>query len=197
MVLDLNGVLIHRGVYVAGREHSVHLRPGCTAFLDWLSSRAVLSFWSSITDRSIHRVVDAVLQFTSLKQEVVEVLSQRHCTLSSYVDASDLEKPIFLKNLKVYAKMLGLETVEDVLLVDNGPEKNLLNNVHSAIHPSTWSGDDEDRFITIQLHPWLKGLFRSRIPIIQYVKLVLLPSGQLPIYRKSELAIKILRRVTL
>ena len=78
----------------------------------------------------------------------MQVLSQRHCTQTSYVDASNLEKPVFLKNLKVYAKMLGLETVEDVLLVDDSLQKNLLNDVHSAIHPPTWSGDDEDRFIT-------------------------------------------------
>ena len=135
MVLDLNGVLVHRGGYIAGRERSVHFRPGCTTFLDWLSSRAVLSFWSSIADRNIRRVVDAVLQFTSLKRQDVQVLSQRHCTLTSYVDASNPEKPVFLKNLEVYAKMLGLETVEDVLLVDDGPQKNLLNDVHSAIHP--------------------------------------------------------------
>ena len=197
MVLDLNGVLVHRWVYVAGGERSVHLRPGCTAFLDWLSSQAVLSFWSSITDRNIHRVVDAVLHFTSLEQEDVQVLSQRHCTLSSYVEASNPEKPVFFKNLKVYAKILGLETVEDVLLVDDGPQKNLLNDVHSAIHPPTWSGDDEDRFITIQLQPWLEGRFRSSIPVTEYVKRVPLPSGQLPIYRKSELAIKILRGVAL
>ena len=137
MVLDLNGVLIHRGVYVAGKERSIHLRPGCIAFLDWLSSRAVLSFWSSIADKNIHRVVDAVLQFISLKREDVQVLIQRHCTLSSYVDASNLEKPVFLKNLKVFAKLLGLETVEDVLLVDDGSQKNLLNDVHSTIHPPT------------------------------------------------------------
>ena len=65
--------------------------------------------------------MDAVLQFTSLKQEDVQVLSQRHCTLTSYVDVSNPEKPVFLKNLKVYAKVLELETVEDVLLVDDGP----------------------------------------------------------------------------
>ena len=153
MVLDLNGVLVHRGGYIAGRERSVHLRPGCTAFLDWLSSRAVLSFWSSIADRNIRRVVDAVLQFTSLKRQDVQVLSQCHCTLTSYVDTSNPEKPVFLKNLEVYAKMLGLETVEDVLLVDDGPQKNLLNDVHSVVHPPTWSGDDEDRFITAQLQP--------------------------------------------
>ena len=191
------GFLFIGGGYIAGRERSVHLRPGCTAFLDWLSSRAVLSFWSSITDRNIRRIVDAVLQFISLNREDVQVLSQCHCTLTSYVDASNPEKPVFLKNLEVYAKMLGLETVEDVLLVDDGPQKNLLNDVHSAIHPPTWSGDDDDRFITAQLQPWREDLFRSNVSVTEYVKRIPLPGGQLPIYRKSELAIKILRGVAL
>ena len=197
MVLDLNGVLVHRGGYIAGRERFVQLRSGCTAFLDWISSRAVLSFWSSIVDQNIRRVLNAVLQFTSLNREDVQILSQCHCTLTSYVDASNPEKPVLLKNLEVYAKMLGLETVEDVLLVDDGPQKNLLNDVHSAIHPPTWSSDDDDRFITAQLQPWLEGLFRSSVPVTEYMKWVPLPGGQLLVYRKSELAIKILRGVAL
>ena len=106
MVLDLNGVLVHRGGYIAGRERSVHLKPSCIAFLDWLFSCAVLFFWSSIADQNIRRVVDAVLQFTSLKRQDVQILSQCHCTLTSYMDASNPEKPVFFKNLEVYAKML-------------------------------------------------------------------------------------------
>ena len=82
------------------------------------------------------------------------------------------------KNLhKVYAKLLGLETIEDVLLVDDGLEKNLFNNVHSALHPPTWSGDDEDRFITMQLQLWLEDLFRSSVVVTDYVKWVPLLSG--------------------
>ena len=102
----------------------------------------------------------------------MQVLSQRDCTLSSYVDASNPEKSVFLKSLKVYAMLLGLETVEDVLLVDDGPKKNLLNDVHSVVHPPIWSGDDEDRFITMQFQPWLEGLFRSSAPVTEYVKRV-------------------------
>ena len=49
----------------------------------------------------------------------------------------------------------------------------------------------------MQLQPWLEDLFRSNVAIIDYVKQVLLPGGQLPIYRKSELVIKILRGVAL
>ena len=85
-------------------------------------------------DRNILRVVDVVLKGTSLKRKDVQVLSQRDCTLSSYVDASNPEKSVFLKDLKVYAKLLGLKTVEDVLVVDDSSEKNLLNDVHSTIH---------------------------------------------------------------
>ena len=96
----------------------------------------------------------------------------------------------------MFAKLLGLETVEDVLLVNDSPLKNppmiVLNNVHSVVHPPTWSGDDEDRFITMQLQPWLEDLFRSSETIIDYVKF-----GQLLEDRKSDLAIKILRGVAL
>ena len=62
------------------------------------------------------------------------VLSQSNCTCSSYVDASYLQKLVYLKNLNVFAKLLGLETVEDILLVDDSLQKNLLNDVHSAVH---------------------------------------------------------------
>ena len=81
--------------------------------------------------------------------------------------------------------------------MDDGPQKNLLNDVHSAIHPPTWSSDDDDRFITAQLQPWLEDLFKSSVPVTEYVKRIPLPIGQLPIYRKSKLAIKILRGVAL
>ena len=127
----------------------------------------------------------------------MQVLSQRDCTQSSYVNASNLEKSVFLKNLKVFPKLLGLETVEDVLLVDDSPQKNLLNDVHSDVHPPIWSGDDENRFIPMQLQLWLEGLFKSSEAVTDYVKRVPLSGGQLPKDQKSNLAIKILRGVTL
>ena len=81
--------------------------------------------------------------------------------------------------------------------MDDGPKKNLLKDVYSAVHPPTWFNDDEDRFITMQLQPWLEDLFRSSVAVTDLVKLVPLPGGQLLIYRKFELAIKILRGVML
>ena len=88
-----------------------------------------------------------------MKRKDVQVLSQSDCTCSSYVDASNPKKLVFLKNLNVFAKFLGLKTIEDVLLMDDNPQKNLLNDIHSVVHPPTWFSDDEDRFITMQLQP--------------------------------------------
>ena len=49
----------------------------------------------------------------------------------------------------------------------------------------------------MELQPWLESLFRSNEVVIEYVKRVSLPSGQLPEDRKSDLAIKILRGIAL
>ena len=126
----------------------------------------------------------------------MQVLSQSDCTRSSYVGSSNPQNPIFLKNLNMFAKLLGLETIEDVLLLDDSAQKNLLNDVHSVVHPLTWSDDDEDRFITMQLQLWLEDLFRSSEVITKYVKRALLLGGQLLEDQKSNLAIKILGAVT-
>ena len=57
--------------------------------------------------------------------------------------------------------MLRLETIESVLLVDDSPQKRLLNDVQSVVHLGTWPSDNEARFIIMQLQPWLEDLFKS------------------------------------
>ena len=58
-----------------------------------------------------------------------------------------------LKELKKVQS--GLEHVDlaMTLLIDDSPEKNLLNNEFSAIHPLSWTGDLTDKFLmTTLLH---------------------------------------------
>ena len=43
----------------------------------------------------------------------------------------------------------------------------------------------------MQLQLWLEGLFKSSEVVIECMKRILLPSGQLPKDQKSDLAIKI------
>ena len=141
-------------------------------------------------------MVDVVFDSTSFKQKDVKVLSQSFCTCLSHVDSSNLDKPFFLKNLFEVAKLMRLETVEDVLLANDSPKENLLNDVHSVVHFVTWFGDNGDRFITMHLL-WLKGLFKSNEVVIEYMRQAWLLGGQLPEDQKSDLAIKILKDVLL
>ena len=86
-------------------------------------------------DKNILQVINIVLEGTCLKRKDVQVLSQSDCTRLSYMESSNPHKPFFLKNLNIFAKFLGLETIEDILLVDDSPQKNLLNDVLSTVHP--------------------------------------------------------------
>ncbi|KAG0572658.1 hypothetical protein KC19_VG114400 [Ceratodon purpureus] len=193
VVLDLNGVLVHRRNFVKGKKRPIMIRPSCHEFLNWLHNQAMVAFWTSIAPRNIPQNLHVVLQGTSLQLPDVQVLSQNDCIRLSYVESSKPDKPFCLKDLRVFAKLLVLESVEEVLLVDDSPQKNLLNDPHNAVHPPTWSGDGDDRFLTMTLKPWLEGLFRSGEAVPEYVKLALLPFGQFPMDRSSDLALKILR----
>ena len=68
-------------------------------------------------------MVNVVFEGTSFKRKDVKVLSQSDCTRLSYVNSSNPHKPFFLKNLFEVINLLRLETVKDVLLVDDSPQK--------------------------------------------------------------------------
>lgn len=53
---------------------------------------------------------------------------------------------MYLKDLASFARSAGLPYVENVLLIDDSPSKNLLNDMHNTVHPESWSGDDNDNF---------------------------------------------------
>lgn len=53
---------------------------------------------------------------------------------------------MYLKDLANFARSAGLPYVENVLLIDDSPSKNLLNDTHNTVHPESWSGDDNDNF---------------------------------------------------
>jgi hypothetical protein len=189
----LNGVLVLRGVYRRGQERTVTLRPGCRSFLEWIRKRIVLSLWSSVSDRNIEPVLKVVLHSASFTRNDITILTQSACSQSAYRDPKNPEKPIFLKNLDVYANIVKLQNNEDVLLVDNSPMKNLLNDSYSAVHPPSWHGEEEDNFLDVNLKPWLEGLFRSNVAVTKYVRCNPLPSGAYPEDKLDRLAFNVLK----
>jgi hypothetical protein len=64
-------------------------------------------------------------------------------------------------------------TVENTLLVDDTPYKNVLNDPYNAVHPQTFTNFSEKKskkgpYFTYQLWPFLKGLKESGLPVPVY-----------------------------
>jgi hypothetical protein len=88
---------------------------------------------------------------------------------------------------------MKLQNTEDVLLVDDSPIKNLLNDSYSAVHPPSWHGEEEDTFLDVNLKPWFQGLFRSNVVVIEYVRCNPLPGGAYPKDKLGRLAFNVLK----
>ena len=134
-----------------------------------------------------------VLQGISIKRSDVLVLTQDDCDKSSYKNLENPKKPFFLKDLTKFCEFAKLDFVDNVLLVDDTPLKNLMNESYSAIHPSTSNGDGNDIYLKKNFRPWLEGLLRSNEAVCVYVKANPLIGGSLPEERLSSLALKILQ----
>jgi hypothetical protein len=100
--------------------------------------------------------------------------------VSTYIDPNNKERPFFLKRIsRLLGDSMGLgrwdATVENTLLVDDTPYKNVLNDPYNAIHPLTFMYFKEKNtkkkpYLTYQLWPFLKGLKESGLPVLVYCR---------------------------
>ena len=138
-------------------------------------------------------VLKVVFHTASFTRNDITILTQSACSQLAYRDPKNPEKPIFLKNLDVYANIMKLQNIEDVLLVNDSSIKNLLNDSYSTIHPPSWHGKEENSFLDVNLKPWLQGLFWSNIAVIEYVQCNPLSSGAYPKEKLGRLAFNVLK----
>ena len=136
-----------------------------------------------------------VLSGTGVGPKEVTYFSQLDCTQLSYQNPGKKEKPFFLKDLATLVEMREIESTDYILLIDDSPLKNLLNNPYNAIHPKTWSGEANDSFLNAFLRPWLDGLLSSNRAVPEYVKANPLCGCQIPKERLGQLACNILKGV--
>lgn len=137
--------------------------------------------------------MNIVLDGASFSAANVVTLSQAACTQSSYRAPTAPNKPIFLKELQTFANFAGLSALENILLIDDSPIKNLLNDAHSAVFPRPYRGESDDSYLHEHLMPWLDGLFKSNEAVPQYVKHHPLFGGQCamdPVSREGFLVLK-------
>lgn len=74
-----------------------------------------------------------------------------------------------LKDLRDITNTLDDADLLYTLLIDDSPQKNLLNDEFSAIHPITWTPDMLDTFLTSTMLPWLEDMFSSKLCVADFV----------------------------
>ena len=88
--------------------------------------------------RNMTPLLPTVLSGTRVGPKEVTYFSQLDCTQLSYQNPRKKKKPFFLKDLATLIEMREIESTDYILLIDDSPLKNLLNNPYNAIHPKTW-----------------------------------------------------------
>jgi hypothetical protein len=109
--------------------------------MDWLFGNANVIVWSCTVKKNVYAMLDEVLKGASFKTSDIQVLSQVDTTMSKHVRESNPDKKYMLKELSRVAEKEGHTDISYILLIDDSPEKNLLNSRYNSIHPRTWLDD--------------------------------------------------------
>ena len=141
----------------------VYTCPGVQEFLGNLSQFANIVIWSSMLDGTARQVCTWL--FDGLPPLDL-VLGQKACGRipvalkldQTYPDNS--EKKIFLKTLEnaLFGKEDGKYIVDNTVLIDDNPEKSILNYIGNAVFLNSWTTDENDSYLNLELQPWLRTL---------------------------------------
>lgn len=155
LVLDLNGLLVHRirrknltkedkaaldaakvpQPLFAGKHYYCWLRPGCKDFVEFLFSNFDILVWSSARIENVQLLVDLTME--SKRSQIVDTFCQEHCEEVGK-HPNDKFRPLFIKPLnKVWDKHPQYSQL-NTLLLDDSHYKAVLNPPGTSIHPKEW-----------------------------------------------------------
>jgi hypothetical protein len=184
LVMDVNGIPLATYFGQIGKEkapsHHTRVREKLRDFLVLYVSNFTVVFWSSMKAENLER------HFATLFSHAPELgkdclrFSQNWYDVSTYTDPDNEGRPFFLKRLaQMLGDSMGLAgrgaTLENTLLVDDSPYKNVLNNPYNAVHPLTFTSFMEKSmkkkpYLIHQLWPFLKGLKDSGLSVPVYCR---------------------------
>ncbi|KAL2509254.1 Haloacid dehalogenase-like hydrolase (HAD) superfamily protein [Forsythia ovata] len=180
LVLCLGGLLVHR-VHIRHWDSvkglnpdlrygkfRVFKRPFCTEFMQFCFQRFEVGLWSSATERNIDGLLVSITG-AGMKNKLSFVWGQEECIDSGFHCLRKVEKPLFLKDLKLLweKKYLDLPwrrgqySSSNTLLIDDEPHTGLLNPPNTAIFPRPYKRhDSKDTFLGPNgwLRSFLEGL---------------------------------------
>ncbi|KAL2631543.1 hypothetical protein R1flu_016229 [Riccia fluitans] len=177
LILDLNGVLckIERSAIalrqakdlgwpvLGSRTTWVVPRSGLREFLEQVLELFYVIIWTSRTERNTELVLEA-LEFVG-------------CLPPGVKSGQDMESKSLRQSGRCFQRrysnfMTDFATLEfwkistqDVLMIDDSPEKGMTNFPYSALYPPTFTplvtSPDDDTYLNSKLLPWLKGWGKS------------------------------------
>ncbi|XAR71303.1 Phosphoprotein phosphatase [Bertholletia excelsa] len=158
LVLDVNGLLADIvfgppkdcGADTCIARRAIFKRPFCSDFLRFCFERFEVGIWSSRSKKVIDRVIDYLLGDMQYKLFFCWDLS--YCTGSGFKTLDNMHKELVFKELrKIWEKHdenlpceRGDYNQSNTLLLDDSPYKALLNPIHTAIFPYSFSFKDKD-----------------------------------------------------
>ena len=193
-MLDLNGVLCvceERRFMSQGQRFSrspthhsatlptivgpkgVFVRPDANVFLRNVSRFTDITVWSSMRADTVQQL--CTFLFRDVRPPV-NILAQENCdrimlrsqsgSLRS-LKVQGTSKDVLLKTLSktLYPHFSGRYTPENTIVIDDSPEKHILNSDANVVLAESWShrGDGRhDSFLMDELGPWLHRLHRCQ-----------------------------------
>ena len=158
--LDMNGVLLAR-YYVNDptrpsrepdyriKNHHIYIRPGFKKFINVLLHNFNVGIWSSVRKDNLDTLCKSIFSREQLNRFLF-VLDGSYCTIIPNEDsqakgvAKGTKKPIMLKETKKLCEMYGINQAH-LVLVDDSEYKAALNMGGISIHPSSYTGDINDK----------------------------------------------------
>ena len=171
----MNGLLLEKRPSSNGRDRLYTLREDVGEFLEFCVKSFEVAFWSCCNEKNLKSI------FQSLKRACTPSLSkqlqrcrtfdQDWCNVVCDSDRVPVtEGPyFFVKPLDtLFDHPDGLKgtgaTVENTLLIDDSPYKNVRNDMWNVVHPSPFHSTTEPAgtaWFCHQMIPWLRGLKHS------------------------------------
>jgi len=163
LIFDLNGIFLLRSRvnkdpdFVIGNFYC-YKRHDIEKFLDWVHEHFDVAVWSSAMPHNTLPIVEKIWGHRMI--DLKFIFTQLECT-------HDNKKLIFFKELSIVWRVFPKYNWTNTLLIDDSPEKAMMNPPFTSIHPIPMTMND--RSVDNKLWNYLKKLNETSMDIPEFV----------------------------
>ncbi|GAB5032248.1 haloacid dehalogenase-like hydrolase superfamily isoform 1 [Nannochloropsis oceanica] len=195
LVLDLNGLLVHRVFTGEGpradaegplptvtttwrlRNFWVYKRPYVEDFLRFCLDNFFVGVWTTASAANATSLLEGLLSPENI-DKLVFLWDGKKCSYNGEMDPIKSGKPMAFKELRRLwesREVAGLFGPNNTLLIDDSHYKASLNPPHTAIHPAAWDdpdahADDDALGPNGSIRAYLEALTLAEGPIPEFVR---------------------------